>query len=324
MDPADTLNLETETSLLLMQELIGRGHAVHWLQLEDLSLQHNRPVGKVSRVIAAEPLRRGVPAWTDLDRFDAMLVRKDPPFDTAYLQLTLILDHLDPGVVQFNDVQALRNFNEKMLPLLWPDFTPPTLVSMNGDELERFTAEHGRIVLKPLNDCSGRGVVKLDWDEHGETRKLIDATLPGPDGQPRFLVAQRYLPAVSGGDKRVYLVNGEPIGAVNRIPRQGSYLANIHQGARCVPAQLSAREQYILRTISPFLRAQGIVLAGADFIGDYLTELNITSPSAVRQINEVNGERLERRIVDAMLERLAPRPCCYPGTCCIGGRGIAA
>ena len=310
MDPYETLNLETETSLLLMQELISRGHGVYWLQQEDLALVHSQPMGLVFPVTGAEPLQRAEPVWCNLNDFDAVLVRKDPPFDTEYLQLTLILDHLELGVAQFNDVKALRDFNEKMLPLRWPDFTPPTLVSMSTDQLERFAIEHQSLVLKPLNDCSGRGIVKIDWDERGEFRRHIDEALMDSGGKPRFLLAQKYLPAVSQGDKRVYLVNGKPLGMVNRIPQPGSYLANIHQGAKSVATQLSARENYIIRTIAPFLRENGIMLAGADFIGGYLTELNITSPSAVRQINQVSGEAVQVGIVDAMLEDIARKRCC--------------
>jgi len=311
MDPYETLNLETETSLLLMQELIERGQRVYWLQQEDLSLVHDQPMGRVFPVTGANPLQRAEPAWSNLNRFDAVLVRKDPPFDSGYLQLTLILDHLDPGVAQFNDVQALRDFNEKMLPLRWPEFTPPTLISMSVDQFEHFIIEHQSVVLKPLDDCSGRGILKIEWDERGDFRKQIDKALTDSNGNSRFLLAQKYLPAVSQGDKRVYLVNGKALGMVNRIPKAGSFLANIHQGAKCLPAQLSARENYIIRTIAPFLLEHGIFLAGADFIDGYLTELNITSPSGIRQINEVSGDQVQHRIVDAMLERINWKPRCY-------------
>ncbi len=309
MDPFETLNLETETSLVLMQDLIERGQRVYWLQQEDIALVHDQPMGLVSPVTGADPLELAEPGWSDLNSFDAVLVRKDPPFDTEYLQLTLILDHLDPSVAQFNEVKALRDFNEKMLPLRWPEFTPPTLITMNADQLERFPIEHRSLVLKPLNDCSGRGISKIDWDERGDFRAQIGEALTDSSGNGRFLVAQKYLPAVSLGDKRVYLVNGEAVGMVNRVPQPGSYLANIHQGAQCEPAQLSARESHIINTIAPFLLDHGIFLAGADFIDGYLTELNITSPSAIRQINDVSGEQVQHRIVDAMLTRIGRKPC---------------
>ena len=337
MDPFETLNLETETSLLLMQDLLERGQDVYWLQQEDLALVHDQPMGRVFPVTSTEPLERAAPVWSNLNQFDAVLVRKDPPFDTGYLQLTLILDHLDSGIAQFNEVTALRNFNEKMLPLRWPGFTPPTLISMSADQIERFTIEHRSLVLKPLNDCSGRGILKIEWDEGGQFRAQIDMALTDADGKPRFLLAQKYLPAVNHGDKRVYLVDGIPLGMVNRIPQPGSYLANIHQGAKCLPAKLSARENHIIRSIAPFLHEHGIFLAGADFIGGYLTELNITSPSAIRQINAVSGAQVQHRIVDAMLQRIARTPggernaadsfddqCCQQNFCCAERQNIAA
>jgi glutathione synthase len=302
MDPYDTLNLQTETSLLLMQELVDRGQLVYWLQQEDTALVHDQPMGLVYPVTQIEPLLRSDPCWLSLNGFDAVLVRKDPPFDTGFLQLTLILDHLDSGVTQFNNVSALRNFNEKILPLRWPSLTPPTLISMNADQIEGFANEHRSIVLKPLNDCSGRGIHKIDLIKSNNPRRRIEAALTDPQGKPQFLVAQKFLRKVSQGDIRVYLVNGEPVGMVNRIPKADSFLANIHQGAKCENASLSTREQHVIRRIAPFLQENGIFLAGADFIDGYLTELNITSPSAIRQINDVSGQRVQQQIVDAMLD----------------------
>jgi len=304
MDPPETLNPKTETSLLLMQELIERRHLVYWLQQEDIALYQNQPMGRVSRVTGTEPLQRSHAAWENLNTYDALVVRKDPPFDTGYLQLTLILDHIDGSVAQFNEARALRDFNEKMLPLRWPGFTPPTLVSMNLEHIAAFARDHGSIVLKPMNDCSGRGITKIMFDEDGSFRAGIASALRDAYGRPRFLLAQKYLTEVSQGDKRVYLVNGEPYGLVNRVPGEDGFLANIHQGATCEAAALSARETLIIDAIAPFLRDHGIFLAGADFIGGYLTELNITSPSALRQINEVSGEMVHRRVVDAMLAHM--------------------
>ncbi len=304
MNPYARLNLQTETSLLLMQELLERGHTVYWLQDDELSLHHNRLMGTVHAVESVAPFRLGPRNLRSLDEFDALMLRKDPPFDTSYLQLTLLLDFLDPRVVQFNEARALRNFNEKLLPLLWPHFTPPTLVSHDASLIAQFVDEHRHVILKPLHDCSGRGIRKVDWDANGLFHAAIAHSLSNQDDTSRFVLAQKFLPNVSGGDKRVFLVDGEPIGAVNRLPRPGTFLANIHQGAVCEKTSVNDRELQIIETISPVLRREGIFLAGADFIDSFLTEVNITSPSAVRQINAVSGERLEGRIVDSMLERL--------------------
>ena len=168
---------------------------------------------------------------------------------------------------------------------------------MNADQIARFAIEHHSLVLKPLNDCSGRGISKINSDECRAFREDIEKALVDSNGKPRFLIAQKFLAAVTQGDKRVYLVNGTPVGSVNRIPKPGNYLANIHQGAKCETTQLNARENRIIKTIAPFLRHHGIFLAGADFIDGYLTELNITSPSAIRQINEVSGTLVQSAIV---------------------------
>lgn len=304
MDPYDSLNLDTETSLLLMQALIDRGQTVFYLPYEDLALIDGKPAGRALPVEQAAPYRPGEPAWMDLNRFDVVLIRKDPPVDGRYLHLTLILDHLDPRILRINDIDALRRFNEKLLPLRWPHAAPPSVVSMNAERLAEFTAAHREVVLKPLDDCSGRGISKLAWDERGAFRAEIEAALCDANDNPRYLMAQKYLGDVKKGDKRVFLVNGDPVGIVNRIPGPGRFLANIHQGATCEPAGLTGAERRIIDTIKTFLIDKGIFLAGADFIGGYLTELNITSPSAVRQINEVTGEVVEYRIVDAMLGKL--------------------
>lgn len=307
MDPYNSLNLATETSLLLMQELITRGHCVYWLQEEGLSLQHNQPFANVYRVESIHPFLRSTAEWQNLNRFDALLVRKDPPFDTGYLQLTLLLDYLDEKVIQFNPVKALRNYNEKLLPLRWPELTPPTVVSMDTKRLEDFLTEHGEIILKPLNDCSGRGIARISRDKQGRFRKQLSDSVYDRHGQAHYVLAQKYLSEVNAGDKRVYLVDGSPVGMVNRVPKAGNFLANIHQGARCQTTELTEVENHAIQTIAPFLRQQGIFLAGADFIDGYLTELNITSPSAVRQINEVTGAAVHKSIVDAILARMQSR-----------------
>jgi glutathione synthase len=307
MDPYASLNLVTETSLLLMDELIARGHDVYWLQQEGLSLRDDQPFGELSRVESIRPFLCSTPQSQNLNRFDAILVRKDPPFDTGYLQLTLMLDFLSDSVVQFNSIKALREHNEKLLPLRWPELTPPTLVSMDIERLEAFLVEHRKIVLKPLNDCSGRGIVRVEWDRRKSYREPLSDSVHDENGKPRYVLAQKYLAGVHAGDKRVYLANGRPVGTVNRIPRPGQFLANIHQGASCHETELAEAENRAIQTIAPFLRREGIFLAAADFIGGYLTELNITSPSAIRQINEVTGLEVHKAIVDAMLAEMKLR-----------------
>ena len=305
MDPYETLNLDTETSLLLMDELMKRGIEVAWLQEDDIRLSDGHLFGRVRQVLGTAPFRLGPSHSRQLDEFDALLPRIDPPVDINYLQTTQLLDFLSPHVIQFNPASALRNFNEKLLPLLWPQFTPPTLVTRNIADLAAFFAEHRDIMLKPLNDCSGRGITRVRHRAGLGFRDELEASVARSGLSDTFLLAQKYLPAVQNGDKRIFLLDGEPLGAVNRIPRSADSLANIHQGARCEATSVSGKEVEVLRAIGPFLRRENILLAGADFIGGLLTEVNITSPSALRQINAVSGESLESKIVDAMLARVA-------------------
>lgn len=299
MDPYSTLNLETETSLLLMSELLCRGHQVFWLEESGLCLKENNVHGKIGQVSQVKPLHVGVPVESSLNDFDAFLIRKDPPFDQCYFHLTLLFEYLPDTLLQFNSSASLRNFNEKMLPLRWPDLTPPTLVSADEVQILEFLHMHKTIILKPLDDCSGKGIERMSLDSCAsqEIKRYMRAlTAMSP-----FVMAQRFLQEVVYGDKRVYLVNGEAVGWVNRIPQAGQYLANIHQGAYCEATELTVFERKAISRISPFLIREGIFFAGLDFIGDYLTEINITSPSAIRQINQVMNDRLEVRLVDAML-----------------------
>lgn len=301
MDPYETLNLETETSLLLMEELIGRGVAVYWVEVDGLLLRQNSLMAKARRVHSVEPFNRSGVKEMPVERFDAVVPRLDPPFDERYLHVSYLLDFVPSHVRQFNRGASLRNMNEKLLPLFWPDVTPPTLTGMDAGAIRAFLEEHEAIVLKPLGDCSGRGIVKLQASDAEAGAQIADF-LKDAEGRPRFVQAQVFLPEVSAGDKRVYLVNGKPIGVVNRVPREGGYLANIHQGAEVTASELSRMEAGVLRRIEPCLVREGLLMVGADFIGGRLTELNITSPSAIRQINQVSKRAVHPLIVDAMLD----------------------
>jgi glutathione synthase len=303
MDPYPSLNLATETSLLLIDALLARGHAVSWAEREDISLAGDRLQIDARAVRQTAPLQLDPPRTRDGDDFDAVLIRIDPPVDTGYLQLMQLLDRLPPRVLQVNPARALIRLNEKLLAMRFARFTPPSLATMSLPRLREFVHAHREAVLKPLGDCSGRGIVFVDAAMPGLDAALT-AMLRDAHGTPRFIQAQAFLPGIAGGDKRVLLFDGEVIGMVNRIPAAGSRLGNIHQGARVEAAVLSRAEAACLEALQPMLREQQLHLVGADFIDGRLTELNITSPSALRQINAVSGLQLEQRIVDRLLQRL--------------------
>lgn len=302
IDPLDSLNLTTETSVLLMEELARRGHTAAVATLPDLYLTE-QGAGTRAATIRLRPSSHpfyelGAARDHPFTDFDLVLMRKDPPVDTAYLAATHILERAAAVVPVVNDPVSLRTVNEKLWPLSLPQFTPPTLVSSDVDRLVAFADIHGRVVLKPLEDCSGRGIALVDREE---APHRIATHLAAHAGRP--VLAQRFLDGVVAGDKRILLLAGEPIGAVNRIPRSRDHLANIHQGARVEATTLTPRDAAIIAAVRPLLLQHRLWLAGIDVIDGHLTEINVTSPSAARQINAVSGAHIEVPIVD-FLENL--------------------
>jgi glutathione synthase len=297
IDPLDTLNLTTETSVLLMEELARRGHAAAVATLPDLYLTEQGAGVRAAGIRLRATRRPFYELDAVVDRpftdFDLVLMRKDPPVDTAYLAATYILERAAAVVPVVNDPVSLRTVNEKLWPLHFPQFAPPTLVSGDRQRLTAFVRTHGRVVLKPLDDCSGRGIVFVDR-EHAA--RDITAYLAAHAGRP--VLAQQFLEGVAAGDKRILLLAGEPIGAVNRIPRSRDHLANIHQGARVEATALTPRDDAIIAAVKPLLLHHRLWLAGIDVIDGHLTEINVTSPSAARQINAVSNAHIEVPIVD--------------------------
>lgn len=296
VDPLDGLNLETETSLLMMEEAARRGHANHVATLADLYLAGREGWARHRPIALAAPGARpfyqlGGAADEVLASFDVVLMRKDPPVDDAYVAATYVLEHAGTRVV--NDPVMLRTVNEKLLPLSFPVPTPPSLVSSDEARVRAFVAAHGRAVLKPLNDCSGRGI------------RILASVADAPaELNGRAVLVQKFIDRVVEGDKRILVVDGRAVGAVNRIPADSSSLANIHQGARVEGTTITPDDARIVETVAPRLVQDGLWMAGLDVIGGYLTEINVTSPSAARQINAVSGLRVERDLVD-FLERIA-------------------
>jgi glutathione synthase len=307
MDPFETLNLATETSLLFMEELLARGHEVLWAEVDGLILRQNKLFASSKTITSLDPIAFEAPEEIAVDNLDAVFVRPDPPFSSNYLHLTYLLDFISPDVLQLNPGAALRNFNEKLSTLNFAAHAPDTLTTQNHAALMAFLEKHGEIVIKPLDECSGRGIKRLSATSPDASEQLC-ALLKDTQGKTRFVTAQEFLKDVAEGDKRVYLVGGEPVGLVNRIPREGGWLGNIHQGARCVKTQLTAQENAAIAAIKPFLADNGIILVGLDLIGGKITEINITSPSAVRQINEVTGNQIHKTIIGLILRQLEGIP----------------
>jgi len=303
IDPLASLNLQTETSLLLMDECRRRGHGTWITTVDGLSLREGGAAVRAQRIHVrldhAATWELGTASHGAFTPFDLVVMRTDPPVDAEYIFATYVLERAAETVPVINDPVSLRTVNEKLLPLWVPRFSPPTLVSNDAAELAAFAAAHHRIVLKPLDDCSGRGIPLL---AAASPAAAIPAYLRRHGG--RHVLAQRFLPGVAAGDKRIFVLAGDPIGAVNRIPSGPEQLANIHQGARVEATTITPREHEIVAALRPILLKHRLWMAGIDVIDGWLTEVNVTSPSAVRQINAVSGTQLHVPIVDCF-ERLA-------------------
>ncbi len=308
MDPIDTINIDADSTFALALEAQARGHALHHYLPQALTLRDGR---LFARGRPLEVFRRqgnhhrfGAVEELDLAGFDIVLMRQDPPFDMAYITATHLLELLpEEGPLVVNDPASVRNAPEKLFVLHFKELMPPTLVTLDRDEILAFWQLHGEIVLKPLFGNGGAGVFHLrpGDDNLGSLLEMYASVYREP------VMVQRYLPEVRQGDKRIILVEGEPVGAVNRVPPEGEARANLHVGGRAQKTGLTAREREICAAIGPSLREQGLLFVGIDVIGDYMTEINVTSPTGIQEIARLDGVDLAPKIWDAIEARFAAR-----------------
>lgn len=305
IDPPERLDPPTDTTLALMRESLRRGQKVFYCTLSELRLEGDRPRARVRPVTfhpGVELFSAGEQREFDLTTIDALYMRKDPPVDAAYLHATYILDRLPPEVLQVNPADALRRHCEKLIPLHFPGLLPETVVSRSARDLNDFLDRVGRIVLKPLDDCSGRGVFTLTGSDPNR-RALIEQVTAGGT---RYVQGQRFLPEIAEGDKRVLLLAGEILGWLKRVPAAGDFRSNVNAGGRCVPCDLTETERAICARLGEWLVKEGILLAGVDLVGGHVLEVNITSPSCLREMDALTGDTLERKIVDLVESRCRP------------------
>jgi len=304
IDPPEHLDPATDTSLALMREGLLRGHRVLFSTLEQLRLDNGIPMAQASAVAfpdGSELFTAGPPLELDLATVDVLFMRKDPPLDAAYLHATYILDRLPSRVMQINPARALQRHCEKLIPLHFPGLQPESVVTRSPQQLETFIERLGQVVLKPLDDCSGRGLFTLTPHDPNR-RSLIEQVTVGGS---RFVQAQRYLPEIAEGDKRVLLLGGEILGWLRRVPATGDFRSNVNAGGRCLPCDLTASDRDICGRLGRWLAAEGILLAGVDLVGEYVLEVNITSPSCLREMNALSGCRLEQQVIDYVEQHLS-------------------
>ena len=289
MDPPEGINIATDTTFMLMMEAQARGHSLWVYPPERLALEDGRVSARgrdlALRDIPGDHATFGSVQQRDLSTFDVVLMRQDPPFDMAYITATHFLDAVHPQTLVVNDPTEVRNAPEKLFVTGFPGLQPPTLITSDPAAIDDFRERHGDMVLKPLYGGGGSGVVRLKVDDPNLDALLELHLMIGREP----VIAQKFIPAVSKGDKRILLVDGEPVGAINRIPADGQVRSNLAKGGRAEAVELTARDKEICSTIGPALKAKGLLFVGIDVIGDYLTEINVTSPTGAQQLKRFGG-----------------------------------
>ncbi len=303
MDPIELINIKTDTTFLLALAAQKRGHRLYYYQPKSLTFENDTIYASAYPLTVENTegahFKLGKQEQLDLMKTDVILVRQDPPYDMAYLTSCHLLEHIEKQTAIINSPKAIRNSPEKLAILQFPELIPPPLISADKERIFAFLELHRDIILKPIYVCGGRDVFRVKTGD-SNTTALIDILLTK---YQLPLIAQTYIPEVVKGDKRVVLIDGEPVGAILRVPKEGETRANLHVGGKAVKTELTPRDTYICRRISDYLREQGIFLAGIDIIGDYLTEINITSPTGFHEINHFNNSSLQ----EIFWERLEPQ-----------------
>jgi glutathione synthase len=306
MDPVSTVLVDADTTFALMLEAQERGHRVDHCLGRDVGFRDARASATVRRASMkrdpAQPIALGEPEPVFLDETDVVFVRRDPPFDMTYLWLTQILDRLEGKTVVVNRPQGLRDANEKLYVTRFPQLAPRMLITSQKSDIRAFLRELGGPgVIKPVDGHGGSRVFKLDPND-SNFNACIEAITE--DGQ-RVAMVQEYLPAVSVGDKRILLLDGEPLGAILRVPQGGDLRSNIHVGGKVVQATLDDHDRRIVETVATRLRVDGLHFVGLDVIGGKLTEVNVTSPTGIQQMSRLDGVNYSARVVE-WLERARP------------------
>jgi len=304
MDPLETIDPLSDSTLALARAAQQRGHKLFHYLPNSLTLRMTEVLARTRAFeihMDKDPIFRVKDETSSSLKFmDVILMRQDPPFDMAYITATHILEHLEPQTLIVNKPAAVRNSPEKLLVTHFPEVMPPTLITSDGLAAKDFRAEHKDVIVKPLFGNGGASVFHIRAGD--ENFNVLLETLLGSSPEP--IIVQRYLPDVRSGDKRILLIDGEPVGAINRVPAEGEVRANMHVGATPQPTALTARDRDICQLIGPKLRSEGLLFVGIDVIGDYLTEINVTSPTGIQEYERFTGVDLSHQLWDVIEERL--------------------
>ncbi|MFZ4835586.1 glutathione synthase [Rouxiella sp. Mn2063] len=309
MDPIASINIKKDTSFAMLLEAQSRGYELHYMEMDSLYLRGGEGRATTRKLSVkqdyAEWYQFGNEQDIALHDLDVILMRKDPPFDTEFIYATYILERAEEkGTLIVNKPQSLRDCNEKLFTAWFPELTPDTLVTRNAAQLRAFHQEHSDVILKPLDGMGGASIFRLKPEDANVSVIIETLTEHGS----RFCMAQNYLPAIKDGDKRVLVVDGEPVPyCLARIPAQGETRGNLAAGGRGEARPLSESDWAIARAVAPTLKAKGLIFVGLDIIGDRLTEINVTSPTCAREIEAAFPISVTGMLMDAIEKRLAAR-----------------
>ncbi|PWG17665.1 glutathione synthase [Salibaculum griseiflavum] len=300
MDPIGPIDIKADSTFRIGLEAQARGHSLFYYTPDRLSYQEGRIMARgwdlELRAVEGDHFTLGEEREVDLSEMDVVWLRQDPPFDMSYITSTHLLERIHPDTLVVNDPFWVRNYPEKLLVLDFPDLTPPTAIARDLQTLKDFRARHGDIILKPLYGNGGAGVFRLP--ESDRNLVSLHELFAGINREP--LIVQKFLPAVSKGDKRVILVDGEAVGAINRVPAEGETRSNMHVGGRPEKVEMTDRDREICARIGPLLREKGQIFVGIDVIGDWLTEINVTSPTGIQELERFDGINVAGLIWDAI------------------------
>ncbi|MEO6014610.1 MAG: glutathione synthase [Devosia sp.] len=306
MDPIASINPAGDSTFAMMLEAQERGHSLDYYTVGSLGLRDNVLSADTAAVEVfdkpkGEHFKLGEASRKNLQRYDVVLMRQDPPFDMNYITISHLLERVHPKTYVVNPPATVRNAPEKILVTEFPDLMPPTLITRDRAQIQAFRKEHGNIIVKPLYGNGGAGVFFIEEGSHNlvSLLELFEQSFREP-----FMI-QRYLPEVRKGDKRIIIIDGEPIAGLNRIPSEGEARSNMHVGGRPELSELTDREREICARIAPALKARDMIFVGIDVIGGYLTEINVTSPTGIREIKRFGGPDIAPMIWDAIEKRRA-------------------
>lgn len=305
MDPISKIHIEKDSTFAMLLEAQRRGYRMFYMTAGDLALRNNTPWGRTAPLTVYDDpnhwFKLENSSWRDLREFDVILARRDPPVDAQYLYDTMVLDLAQSsGTLVVNHPQSLRDANEKLFSLAFPQCIPSTLVARDTEELKRFVAEQGEVVIKPLDGMGGRGIFR---SHHGDPNlTVIIETVTSNNVE--FVVAQRFIPEINAGDKRILLIDGEPIPyALARIPQGDDFRGNLARGGKGIGIELSERDRWIAAAVGPELKRRGMLFVGLDVIGDYLTEINVTSPTCIRELDQQFGLNIAAQLFEVIEQK---------------------